>query len=101
VRESQDWAVSNRLQFLTATVPATLALVGTLALGAVTLATDDDPSPPQTCEALVGKVADLAEKHRDLADLYAKGAENLPRLADAEERKRCGDPLVLLQELAE
>jgi len=90
----------RRLPMLVATVPAVLALCGTLSLAAVQVLTQPPDRPAQTCRALVEHVADLAEKHPTVADIYAadKGPR-LPRLADAEEIRRCGDPAILLREL--
>jgi len=84
-----------------ATVPATLALIGTLSLGAVQIVTDDPHRSGEMCITLVERVADLAKKNPKLADIYAtQEGPGLPRLYDAEEIQRCGDPAPLVRALA-
>ena len=90
---------------------ATLAAIGALAIsvtsgigGPVVAGLVDDPAPsPTACVGLIAQVDRLRTSDPALARLYAKPGSaqlGLPRLADAETVKRCGDPEKLLEQLA-
>lgn len=73
--------------------PATAALIALA---------DREPRQDPSCQALIRRTMDLAERYPDLAKLYAAGSrDELPRLANSEERHECGDPIEILRALGE
>lgn len=63
----------------------------------------DDPAGPSTtanCAAIVLRVAELADRYPEVADLYARDVPGLPELADERQVEECGAPRALLMLLA-